>query len=202
VRDVAESADRAPVATLAPPSRRAAERFDHDLVDPVEAALNFDGPAPIELSLPERTRMPGASRRMLIAAGLVVTLGGGLLAWSPWSGGAREVAAATTRTADEAGERQDDAGPVAEPELDLSAPAEEEPAIDIYAVSPSADLSARTSFGGTAAGSGAAVTELPQAGAPVLPGPPKAVRVAVPIVGSVENRDSMRLADVKRAITQ
>jgi hypothetical protein len=189
----------APVATLAPPMRRSAERYDHDLVDPVEAALNFDPPAPIELTETPREWAPSGARRLLIAAGLVVALGGGVLAWSPWSGGATEVAAAAAPAADQNARGVETP---AAPGFDMDTPAEETPALEPYSLSVNDPAAARTSFGGTAAQSGAAVSELPQPAPAVLPGAPRDLRVAVPVVGSTENLDSLRLAKVKAAISQ
>src|SRR5690606_30805688 len=87
------------------------------------------------------------------------------------------------------------------PAFDMETPAEEEPALDIYAL-PIDEQAARTSFGGTAAQSGAAVSELPRPDAAVLPGAPRALKVAVPVVQTGENMDSVRLAKLKQAITE
>lgn len=190
-----------PVATIAPPMRRPAERYDYDLVDPVEAALSFDAPAPIKLTDERpRDRAPGGSRRLFIAAGLVVALGGGLLAWSPWTGAPEEVAAASMSPADRVEPRNEEAP--AEPVVDMPTPAEEEPEFDIYSMPADDPGAARTSFGGTAAQAGAAIPEpaAPQQG--VLPRAPRNLRVAVPVVGGGENLDSLRLAQVKQAITE
>ena len=203
VRPTAVAPAAAPVATLAPP-RRKAERYDRDLIDPVEAALSLEGPAPIELRLPVRRHDSGGSRRLFVLAGLAVLLGGGILTWSPWSGAAREAAAATSAReapAKPAASRAE-AAPAADPVYDMEAPAEEEPVIDLYSVSPDGPYSARTSFGGTAAQAGAAVPEAPAPDPAAIPRKPKTIRVAVPVVGSTENPDSAKLAAVKRAITQ
>jgi hypothetical protein len=203
VRPTAVAPAAAPVATLAPP-RRKAERYDRDLIDPVEAALSLEGPAPIELRLPLRRHDSGGSRRLFALAGLAVLLGGGILTWSPWSGAAREAAAATS--AREAPAKpavsRAEAPPPADPVYDMETPAEEEPVIDLYSVSPDGPYSARTSFGGTAAQAGAAVPEVPAPDPAAIPRKPKTIRVAVPVVGSTENPDSAKLAAVKRAITQ
>src|SRR5690606_10905820 len=130
---------------------------------------------------------------------LVVALGGGMLMWSPWSGGATQVAAAAAPSSAAQPSGAQNTAPGA-PAFDMDTPAEEEPALDIYSL-PIDEQAARTSFGGTAAQSGAAVSELPRPDAAVLPGAPRALKVAVPVVQTGENLDSLRLAKLKQAIT-
>lgn len=193
-----EPADAA-VATLAPPMRRAATRYDDGLVDPVEAALNFDAPPPIELSDPPREWAPSGSRRLFMAAGFLVALGAGMLVWSPWSGTPSEIAAAAApaRPSDPSADEIP-----ADATFDMDTPAEEEPAFGVFAQQIDQPTAARTSFGGTAAQSGAAVSALPNPDPAVLPGAPRELRVAVPVVNTAENLDSVRLARLKQAITE
>ncbi|MDQ2669664.1 MAG: hypothetical protein M3Y31_03455, partial [Gemmatimonadota bacterium] len=193
VADVEEQPEPVATATMAPVAPRRVTRFEDGFVDPVEAALSFDAPAPIELDEPRRAYAPARTKFMMVAAGLVFAAGAGLIAWSPWSGGPAEaVAASQPRTSVAAPSAQ----PTTLADVDMSSPAEEDPAPSVYDVPADADLASRTSFGGTAA-PGDQIAAAP-ADPGILPSAPKTNRVAVPVVGVMDPRDSA-LEQVKRA---
>ena len=74
---------------------------------------------------------------MILLWFIIILMGGGLLAWSPWTGAPEEVAAASMSPADRVEPRNEEAP--AEPVVDMPTPAEEEPEFEILKVGDDAE---------------------------------------------------------------